>query len=135
MEKTKVTKKEFYGEIIAKFEGSESAVDVTAAEVIEFCKKEIAALDRKAEKARENAAKKKVEGDALTDAVFAVLTDEATTIADVTAKVESEDATPSKVGYRLRVLAETGRAIKEEITVPGVEGAKARKLVAYRLAD
>ena len=134
MEK-KITKKEMYNALIAQAKGETPEVEVTATDIIDFCTKEIDALDRKAEKARENAAKKRAEGDALTELVAAVLTDEAATIAQIAAAIDHEDATPSKVGYRLRVLAETGRAVKEEVTVAGGEGSKSRKLVAYKIAQ
>lgn len=91
-------------------------------------------LEKKAATAKAAAAKKKVEGDALTDAVAAVLTDELATIADITAKVEGDDVTVSKVQYRLNQLVANGKARKEQVTVSG-EGSKARKLMAYAIAD
>ena len=95
---------------------------------------EIELLDKKAATAKATAAKKKVEGDALTDAVAAVLTDELATIADIAAKVDGDDVTVSKVQYRLNQLVANGKARKEQITVSG-DGSKARKLMAYRLAN
>lgn len=96
---------------------------------------EIELLDNKAAKAKANAAKKKAEGDALTEAVCAVLTDELTTINDITNKVVSdEEVTVGRVQARLNKLVDAGRAYKEQITVTA-EGAKARKLMAYRLPD
>ena len=92
---------------------------------------EIELLDNKAAKAKATAAKKKVEGDALRDAVEAVLTDELQTIADVTAKVEGEDVTASKVQFRLNALVNAGIASKEQVTVG--EGDSKRKLMAYKL--
>jgi len=108
------------------------------ADVVAFCDKELAALDHKAEKAKERAAKKAAEGDALMDAVAAVLTDKPMTNADVlTAMFEKglvTECSVNKVAYRTNALAKAGRAVKTEVTVPGEEGARARVLVAYTKA-
>lgn len=130
----KITKREMYEAIIEAMKTGEVkyAPDV----VIEFCEKEIASLDRKAAKAKETAAKKRAEGDALTDMVRNALTEEFRTIADITATVAVEDpeVTVSKVTYRLTQLAKNGEAEKQEVSVPGGEGQKARKVMAYRIA-
>ena len=134
MEK-KVTKKDFYNQIIAVFEGG--ALDgVTVEDVVAFCNKEIDALDRKATKAKETAAKKKSETDELTELIETVLTDELATIAEITAKVTPLDAeaTVSKVTYRLNKLVKLDKAVKEEITIPATETSKARKCQAYKRA-
>lgn len=94
---------------------------------------EIELLDNKAAKAKATAAKKKVEGDALRDAVQAVLTDELATIADIADKVEGDEITPAKVQFRLNALVNAGIASKEQVVVG--EGDSKRKLMAYKLAD
>lgn len=123
---TKVTKKEMFEMIKAALAENKDIVD--------FCDKEIASLDRKAAKAKERAAEKKAEGDELTAVVESVLTDELTTIADITAKIDGPDVTVHKVSYRLGQLAKNGKAIKEEISVSGGDGAKARRVMAYKKA-
>ena len=93
---------------------------------------EIELLDNKAAKAKATAAKKKIEGDALTAAVEAVLTDELCTIADITAKVEFDgEVSTAKVQYRLNQLVTNGKARKEQMTVG--EGESKRKLMAYAI--
>lgn len=125
MEKTKVTKKDFYNEIISVFEGSESSMN--AEDVIAFCKKEIDALQKKAEKAKERAAEKKAEQDELFETVKNALSaDEFETIADITAKINDEDVTTYKVTYRLNALVKAGLAEKQEISVDK------RKLMGYK---
>ena len=95
---------------------------------------EIALLDKKAAKAKETAAKKRAEGDELTDAVRAALSNEQLEpIADIAARIEGEDVTVSKVTYRLTQLVKNGEAEKGEISIPGGEGVKARKIMGYRL--
>jgi hypothetical protein len=98
-----------------------------------YCTNEIGLLDKKAAKAKENAAAKKAEKDELCLAVESVLTGEFQTRQDVADQIEGEDVTVAKVGYRLTKLVELGVAEKSEVSVPGAEG-KARKVVAYRLA-
>ena len=127
MEKTtKITKKDNFNAIV---EVLETAGRADLADVIRH---EIELLANKASKAKATAAKKKVEGDALRDAVQAVLTDELQTIADVTAQIEGEDVSASKVQYRLNALVTNGLAVKEQVTVG--EGETRRKLMAYKLS-
>lgn len=125
MSEAKVTKKEMFAKIAAM---------VADEEVKAFCEKEIAAIDRKALKAKERAAAKAAEGDALMDAIMAVLTDEPMTNADILAAIADEDATVNKVAYRTNALAKANRAVKTEVTIPATEDHKARKLVAYTKA-
>ena len=128
MEKTvKITKKDNFNAIV---EVLETAGRTDLADVIRH---EIELLDNKAAKAKATAAQKKVEGDALRDAVQAVLTDEFATIADITAKVEGEEITPAKVQFRLNALVNVGIASKEQIVVG--EGDSKRKLMAYKRAN
>ena len=102
--------------------------------VAEFCENEIALLDKKAAKAKETAAKKRAEGDELTDAVRAALsTEEFEPIAEIAARIEGPDVTVAKVTYRMTQLFKNGEAEKQEITIPGGEGVKARKVQGYRL--
>ena len=133
----KITKRAMFEAIKETFETGKCKFD--AATVMEFCDKEIASLDAKAAKAKERAAAKKAEADVLMDQVRGTLTDEFQTIADIAANVAevNADATVSKVTYRLTKLVEAGEAEKTDVTVPGVDGGKARKVKAFRaiLAD
>lgn len=122
----KMTKKDFYNMI------KDAMAD--NADVVAFCEKEIAAIDNKAAKAKERAAAKAAEGDALMDAIAAVLTDEPMTNADILAAIADEEATVNKIGYRTNMLAKAGRVVKTEVVVAGENGARNRKLVAYTKA-
>lgn len=126
MEK-KVTKRENFEAIIAVLNdaGREDLAKVVA--------HEIELLDNKAAKAKAKAAEKKTEGDALRNAVQAVLTDELATIKEITDKVEGEDITSAKVQFRLNALCNAGIARKEQITVG--DGESKRKLMSYALAN
>ena len=126
MEK-KITKRDNFNAII------EVLTDAGREDLAKVIEHEIELLDNKAAKAKATAAKKKTEGDALRDAVQAVLTDELQTIADVTAKVEGDEITSAKVQFRLNALVNAGIASKEQVVVG--EGDSKRKLMAYKLAD
>lgn len=122
----KMTKKDYFNMI------KDAMAD--NADVVAFCEKEIAALDNKAVKAKERAAKKAAEGDALMEAIAAVLGDEPMTNADILEAINEEDVTVNKVAYRTNALVKAGRAVKTEVTVPAEDGGRARKLVAYTVA-
>ena len=127
MEK-KITKRDNFNAII------EVLTDAGREDLADVIKHEIELLDNKAAKAKATAAKKKTEGDALSDAVAAALTDEFCTIADITDKVVFDgEVSTAKVQYRLNDLVKRGIATKEQITVG--EGESKRKLMSYRLAD
>ena len=106
---------------------------ISGDELKAFAENEIALLDKKAVKAKERAAAKKTEADELTETVFGAMTEEFESIATIAARIDGEDVSAAKVAYRLRKLVEAGRAEKGELTIPGGEGAKARKVVAYRI--
>lgn len=126
MEK-KVTKRENFEAIIAVL------IDAGREDLAKVIEHEIELLDNKAAKAKAKAAEKKIEGDALRNAVQAVLTDEFATIKEITDKVEGEDITSAKVQFRLNALVNAGIASKEQVVVG--EGDSKRKLMAYKLAD
>ena len=137
----KMTKRNVYEALInlantgnLEYTTDEGAVTVTGEALIAFAENEIALLDKKAVKAKERAAQKRAEGDELTDAVRAVMSTETfEPIAEIAARIEGEDVTVAKVTYRLTQLVKAGEAEKEQITVPGGEGQKARKIMAYKL--
>lgn len=134
MTKTKITKKERFETLIALFNGDIVVEDIAdTGDYVAFFEKEVAALDKKAAKAKETAAKKKAEGDELTDRIADVLTDDFATISDIVKALGDEDVSNQKASYRLGKLVDAGKAVKGELNVGG-EG-KTRKVVAYKLAD
>ena len=123
---TKREKFEFIGKVFA----GDVTVDMDEAmkaEIVEFCETELAAIDKKNEKARERAAAKKEEGDALTERVFEVIAaaTEPKTVNDILAALDDETLTPSKIVARLTRLVKAERVNRETIKVEG------RKLKAY----
>lgn len=122
-----MTKREFYVFANDVF----TSVDVEGKdEALAFISKEVAALDAKNEKAKERAAAKRAEGDALRGAIEGVLNSEPMTVNEIMAAVEADypDITPAKVVARVRQSIENGVVNKETVKLEG------RKLVAYTLA-
>ena len=117
MTTNKTTKKDFYNAIIALAEGN--AIDIATDDIVAFANKEIAALERKAAKAKETAAKKKSEDDPIMAAVLEVLeaNDDFLTIPAVTAAIGVEDYTTSKVQYRLNALVKAEQAETTDLKV------------------
>lgn len=133
----KITKREMFEALVAYANACEMDVEindtaVTSADFVAFATKEIEQLDKKAVKAKERAAAKRAEGDALTEMVLNALTADFQTAADVAAQIEDEEATVAKISYRLGSLVKSGKAIKEDIKVDR-DGKKA-VLKGYRLA-
>ena len=122
----KLTDRKIYTAIV---EGTFDDLDTDA--IVEWATKKIAQLDHKAEKAKETAAKKRAEGDELTEAVLAAVGAEFESIADIAARIEGDDVTVSKVAYRLNAAAKAGTLEKGEIVIEGDKGK--RKCVAYKL--
>ena len=104
--------------------------------LVAFIKKEIESIDKKAEKAKERAAKKAEESDSLREEIYAVLEAseaEFTPIVDIVAAIGKEEVTPAKVTARLTKLVEAGRVIKQEISIEKDGGAK-RRVQGYKVA-
>lgn len=124
----KITKREKYEALIAALTTGECEID--PAELVEFCKTEIAALDRKSAKAKETAAAKRAEADELTEIVFEAVGDEYEPVAEIATRVDYEDATVGKITARLTKLVNAGKVEKEQVTVE-TDGKK-RKVMGYR---
>lgn len=125
MAEVKITKTQMFEAIKAIIEASGAP---EKEEMVAFIDHQVELIANKAEKAKAKAATKKAEGDALRVAVQTALTEEAQLIDDITAQVEGEDVTRSKVTARLTQLVKAGVAVKEEIKID-----KSKK-AAYRLA-
>ena len=124
MTEKKLTKREKF-EMVLAVEGI-AAND----ELREFIEGEIAILDARAEKAKERAAKKAAEVDALGELVFGVISDKGVvTVADIVTALEDEDAeiTSAKVVSRLTKLVNSDRVEKKEVSVDK------RKLMTYKV--
>lgn len=124
---SKITEKAVYTGIL---EGTIDA-DVLKA----FAEKKLAQLEKRNESAKIRAAKKKAEGDALLEAVFACINDEAKTRTQITSELidEGYDVTEGKVTARLTKLVKDGRIAKTKDKV-GSENGKLKVATVYALS-
>ena len=105
-----MTNKEMFEQIKGK---------LTDAEEIAFIETQIAALDRKAAKAKERAAAKKVAGDELRETIYSVLTNEFQTLDMILPAVKEitgdDTLTNSKIIPRLSALVDLEKVVKEKV--------------------
>lgn len=95
--------------------------------LIAFLDKEIEVIANKAAKAKEKAAEKRAEGDALRTKIESLLTDEYQTIAAITAAIGDEEVTAAKVTARLTQLVNADLAEKAQVT------SGSRKVMGYKV--
>ena len=126
---TKVTKKDYFNALYETVKTLDSVGDYTVGEVLEFINKQIAQLNAKANKAKEKAEEKKLDGDELRSTVLSVITNEFQTADEITEAIGEEDVTKSKVVARLTQLVKFGDIVKEEVKTD------AGKRMAYKLAE
>ena len=126
---TKITERDIYNSII------DGTFDTGV--LVEFATKKLAQLDHRNLKAKERAAAKRAEGDELMEKVFALVTSDPQSREDIANALIADgvDTTVGKVGYRLTALANDGRIEKSEVTIPGGDGEKAKRVVVYSLAE
>lgn len=125
MNEKKMTKKDYFNAIKEIIEGTDSEIK---GELIYFIESQIASIDNKAEKAKERAAAKKAEGDALREAVKSVLTSELQTADDILSQLDGEELTVAKVRARLTQLVNLGEAEKADIKTEDNKTKKAYKI-------
>lgn len=127
----KVSKRDYLTAIIGAMHTGEIKYDPN--DVIAFCEHEIELLDKKTAKAKERAAAKRAEGDELTEQIYNVLyDDEFMTIPEIVKALGDESVSAQRASYRLRSLVESHRAEKAEVSIPGSDGGKSSKRVAYK---
>lgn len=130
MEEIKWTEMNIYKDLLHMVETGEE-LTVPTEDFVAFCKRKIAVLENKKEKAKERAEKNKAATDEISDRVFEALSaDKFETLAEITAKIGDEDITVSKVTYRLSKMVEAGTVEKCDVEVKG--GKKSRTVKAYK---
>ena len=129
-----MTKREVFEAVIAGVQAGTVAIEGMATdEMVAFFENELTNLDKRAERSRASAMKKREANDTLMETIQDILSNEYQTIADVATQIEGDDITASKVSYRLNALVKQGVAEKADVQIPATEGAKARVVKAYRL--
>ena len=133
MENIKITKTEKLQKIETILTAMEQTEETKM--LVEFVQSEQAALARKAAKAKEKAAEKKTEIDALGEAVLGALTAEPMTRDEVFELVKDaeDEVSVAKVGARLTKLVDAGKVEKSEVKATTASGKKTTRM-AYALA-
>lgn len=121
----RITKTEILENIKRNAQNGATYDTVTAEDVIAYVDTTLEQIKNKAAKAKERAAQKKAEGDDLRDAVYATLTEDYQTIADIAAQIDNPEVTKAKISARLTQLREAGMAHKVEARIDG------RKVMTY----
>lgn len=122
---TKITKRDNYKTLIAIVEASDRE---DKEQLIEFLNKEIRLLIHRADKERERAAKKKVDGDELREKVEKLIGEDWITPDDIVAALDETEVTRNKVIARVSQLIKIGKVEKGSAKIND------RKVVVYRLA-
>ena len=97
-------------------------------ELLNFIDKQVEALEKRKVAAANRAERKKIESDALTDAILAQIGDNLITVDEIVVALDDENITRNKVTARLGKLFKAGTIVKETVRVEG------NKRMAYRLA-
>ena len=133
------TKKENYNaifSIVNAMEQSGANLDmgeITYDSLRNFINNEITLLDNKAATAKKRAEEKKVEGDALRDTIYDVMTDTWMTADSIVDTINDPDTTRNMVISRLGQLVKLEKVEKElQAVASATEGGKARKQTVYR---
>ena len=128
MENTvKMTKAMYFAELREMVMGAAVDDNDKADELIAFIDREVATLEKRKVAAANRAEKKRAESDALTDAIFACITDKLATVDEIVLALDAEDVTRNKVTARLGKLVKAGLIEKDAVKVEG------KKRMAYRL--
>lgn len=122
----KITEREIYNQMIAG--------TIDHATMAEFAEKKIAQLDKRNASAARRAQAKRAEGDAITERVFSVVSNEPHTRDEITAMIGDESLSVAKVGARLSQLVKSGKVSKETAKIQNAEG-KATAKVVYFVAE
>ena len=127
----KMTKVEMFENIRGYLNGNEMTCSID--EAVEFIDKQIEQLEAKAAKAKDRAAAKRADGDALRETVFQCVDAKPKTIDEITADViniaeDASDITKAKVTARLTQLVKNGSVVKEQTKIG------TRKIMTYARA-
>lgn len=97
---------------------------------LDFIDKQLEALNKRKEAAVKRAEKKKAESDALTEEIYAILSeDKDITVDEIVVAFDTEEITRNKVTARLGKLVKAGLVAKTYVKVDG------KKRTAYRKAN
>lgn len=119
---TKVEKLNMIKEVLIEVEGTEM--------LVEFVDEQIEQIQAKAEKAKQRAAEKRAEGDALRNTIQSLMTNEWQSIDDIFNQIDDEEVTRSKITARLTQLIKA-----EVIEKESQKSETGNKQMVYRLIE
>lgn len=125
----KKTKVMYFAELKDMVMEAENIENELRDELVNFIDKQVETIEKRKVAAAARAEKKKAEADALTDEIFALMTEEFMTADEIVDALDNEDVTRNKVTARLSKLINAGKVVKETIKVEG------KKKMAYKLAE
>lgn len=122
------------GDILDFIVSEEFDLDVDVEAIRNYIDNEIMLLDKKAAQSKARLDKEREKGDELRDRVYALLKPEVQVLSELLPALNDENITQQKLTSRLGQLVKAGKVVREKVTVPATETAKAREITGYRLA-
>ena len=130
MENTvKKTKVMYFTELKDMVMEAEEITDELKDELVDFIDKQVETIEKRKVAAAARAEKKKAEADALTDEIFALMTEDFMTADEIVDMLDDETITRNKVTARLAKLIKAEKVVKETIKIDG------KRKMAYKLAE
>ena len=125
----KKTKVMYFAELKDMVMEAEEITDELKDELVDFIDKQVEAIEKRKVAAAARAEKKKAEADALTDEIFALMTEDFMTADEIVDMLDDETITRNKVTARLAKLIKAEKVVKETIKIDG------KRKMAYKLAE
>lgn len=125
----KKTKVMYFTELRDMVMEAEEITDELKDELVDFIDKQVETIEKRKVAAAARAEKKKAEADALTDEIFALMTEDFMTADEIVDMLDDETITRNKVTARLAKLIKAEKVVKETIKIDG------KRKMAYKLAE
>ena len=125
----KKTKVMYFAELKDMVMEAEGITDELKDELVDFIDKQVETIEKRKVAAAARAEKKKAEADALTDEIFALMTEDFMTADEIVDMLDDETITRNKVTARLAKLMKAEKVVKETIKIDG------KRKMAYKLAE
>lgn len=125
----KKTKVMYFTELKDMVMEAEGITDELKDELVDFIDKQVETIEKRKVAAAARAEKKKAEADALTDEIFALMTEDFMTADEIVDMLDDETITRNKVTARLAKLIKAEKVVKETIKIDG------KRKMAYKLAE
>lgn len=125
----KKTKVMYFAELKDMVMEAEEITDELKDELVDFIDKQVETIEKRKVAAAARAEKKRAEADALTDEIFALMTEDFMTADEIVDMLDDETVTRNKVTARLAKLIKAEKVVKETIKIDG------KRRMAYKLAE